>query len=313
MASVYFTTYAASVYYQFIPGIVAFIIMVALTVYTSIKAIDYNSKEIAIIGMIGAYAIPFLISANAERADLFFSYILIINIGVVFLSFKRSWKLMAQLAMFITWILFIAWGLLRYENSERLIAVIFMLVFYFLFAIASLASSISRRVNLTPWEIKQAIFNNSALYFAAIIVLSNGWDTSQLAPVTGALFVFVALLAWGSTFLFPSELKLQRLLIWQSLVLLLLFIAFQWDGLPVTLLWLAVSILLFAWGIYKKLSWARLASVFLIGITLAKLLAFDSERFSTIQKILSYLIIGVLLLLLSFYYQKLGLYRKKEE
>ncbi|HKO82589.1 MAG TPA: DUF2339 domain-containing protein, partial [Chitinophagaceae bacterium] len=103
MASVYFTTYAAFVYYQFLPMVVAFLLMVALTIYTVIKAISYDRKEIAIIGMIGAYAIPFLISTNAERVDLFFSYILLINSGVVFLSFRKRWKLMGYFALVITW------------------------------------------------------------------------------------------------------------------------------------------------------------------------------------------------------------------
>lgn len=94
MASIYFTTYAAFVYYHFFPAIIAFLLMVGLTVYTVITAISYDRKEIAIIGMIGAYGIPFLISANAERVELFFSYVLLINIGVVFLSFKKGWKLM---------------------------------------------------------------------------------------------------------------------------------------------------------------------------------------------------------------------------
>lgn len=72
-ASVYFTTYAACVYYNFFPPLIAFVIMTALTIYTVVTAINYNRQEIAILGMTGAYGIPFLISANAERIDLFFS------------------------------------------------------------------------------------------------------------------------------------------------------------------------------------------------------------------------------------------------
>jgi uncharacterized membrane protein len=313
MASVYFTTYGASVYYHFIPGIAAFIIMAVLTVYTAIKAISYDSKEIAIIGMIGAYGIPFLISQNAERVDLFFSYILLINIGVVFLSFKKSWKLMGQLAMIITWILFIGWAFLEYEGTGKLIALVFMGLFYVLFLVAAIAFSVSRKIKLSVAEAQQVIINNIALYLAALLVFGDGNAEPTLSSVTGIMFVTTGLMAFSSSFLLPSELLLQRLLTWQSLVFLLLFVAFQWDGLTVTLMWVAISILLFVWGVYKQLSWARLASVFLIGIILAKLLLFDSERFSTVQKIITYLIIGILLLLVSFYYQKFGLSRKREE
>ncbi|MER3470046.1 MAG: hypothetical protein C4330_01615 [Chitinophagaceae bacterium] len=73
MASVYFTTYAAFVYYNMMPGTVAFIITIAQTVFTAYQAIVYDRKEIALLGLVGAYGIPFLISRNNDRSDLFFS------------------------------------------------------------------------------------------------------------------------------------------------------------------------------------------------------------------------------------------------
>ena len=311
MASIYFTTYAAFVYYQFFTAIIAFLLMAALTVYTVIVAINYNRKEIAIIGMIGAYGIPFLISANAERVELFFSYILLINIGVVFLSFKKGWKLMSQLALFITWLLFMGWAIFRYDPSQQWIAIVFMMLYYILFLISALVFRISHNLPLTYRDIQQVIVNNTALYIAAIIVFGKNSIDAKLATTTGCMFLLTGSLAFISSKMLSSEVVLQRLLTWQSLLLLLLFIVFQWDGLTVTLLWVAVSVFLFVWGIVAQKSWARLASVLLIGITLIKLLVFDSERFSTIQKISCYIIIGVLLLLFSFYYQKLGFSNKK--
>ncbi|MGZ8557004.1 MAG: DUF2339 domain-containing protein [Chitinophagaceae bacterium] len=313
MASVYFTTYAAFVYYQFLPTVVTFLLMVALTIYTVVMSISYNRKEIAVIGMIGAYGIPFLISANAERVDLFFSYIFMINIGVVFLSFKKGWKQMGYLALAVTWMLFIGWSLLRYSSSQQGIAIVFMALYYILFLINAMAFRISRQMALTVGDIQQIIVNNTALYFAAIIVFGNGAIGAKLAGITGSMFLLTGLLAFISSKTVSSENILQRVLSWQSLLFLLLFIVFQWDGLTVSLLWVALSVLLFTWGIVAQMSWARLASVILIGITLIKLLLFDSDRFSTIQKISCYIIIGVLLLVFSFYYQKLGLTGKKQD
>jgi hypothetical protein len=41
-----------------------------------------------------------------------------------------------------------------------------------------------------------------------------------------------------------------------------------------------------------------------MGATLLKLVVLDSLTFSTIQKVIAYLVLGVLLLLISFFYQK---------
>ena len=219
---------------------------------------------------------------------------------------------MGQFALVITWMLFIGWGLLRYQPSQQWIAILFMLLYYTLFLINALVFRISRGLALTYADIQQVIINNTALYIASIFVFGENSVDAELATITGFMFLLTGSLAFISSKMLSSEIVLQRLLTWQSLLLLLLFIAFQWDGLTVTLLWVAVSVLLFVWGIFAKKSWARLSSVLLIGITLIKLLVFDSARFSTIQKISCYIIIGILLLIFSFYYQKLGLSDKKE-
>ncbi len=311
MASVYFTTYAAFVYYHFFPPFVAFAIMTALTVYTVITAISYNRQEIAVLGMVGAYGIPFLVSANAERVDLFFSYILLINIGVTFISFRRSWKLMQYLALVITWILFAGWSFMRYDPSNLVLGIVFMAAYYLLFLVSAIAPRINRSSALLPGQIQQVIINNSALYISSLLIFSNGGFDMNAAATTGFISLFIGLLALVAVWLFPSEIVLQRLLAWQAIVLLVLFIGIYWDGLAVTLLWITVAVLLFIWGIFNKRSWPRLVSILLIGITLGKLLIFDSAHFSTIQKIISFLVIGILLLLFSFYYQKFNLLNKK--
>lgn len=313
MAILYFTTYAAFVYYNFFPLAVAFSIMVALTIYTTFAATSYERQEIAILGMTGAYAIPFLISANSERAELFFSYILLINIGVVFLSFKRSWKLMGQLAMLITWILFIGWGYLRYQPADYFTAMLFMVIYYTLFSVNAIAFGISKKESLTIREIQQVVVNNICVYTSAIVIFSNDFRWHEIAVITGIAFLFFTLLALTCMVLLPLEIILQRFIAWQSLLLLVAFIAMRWDGLAVTLLWIVVSVLLFIWGVFSKRAWQRLASVLLIGTTLVKLILFDSVQFSTIQKILSFIVIGVLLLLGSFYYQRFNLSQKNKE
>lgn len=305
MASLYFTTYAAFAYYQFFSGTVAFVSMVILTIYTIIMAIHYDRKEIAVVGMVGAYGIPFLVSANKENIELFFSYILLINIGIVFLSFRKAWKLVGQMAMIITWVLFIGWAVMRYSNQHQELAIIFLIAFYILFCLDALALLFRAKKALSLVEIQQVIVNNTALYVAALCIVNN-------VAASGIVCLWIGTMALLTSFFFPAEKRLQQLLTIQALIVLLVFTGLQWEGLTVTLLWVAIAILLFIWGIAGKKSWIRLTAVFLVGITLAKLLVFDSSNFSALQKITCYIAIGVLLLLFSFYYQRLGLSVKDE-
>ena len=304
IASLYFTTYAAFVYYGFFSFGFTFLLMVGLTIYTAYESIRYNRQEIAVLGMVGAYGIPFLISANAERADLFFSYITLINVGIVYLSFKKKWKLMGQLALMISWTLFILWGFFRYEAKDFWTGFFASGAFYLLFTINALAYRLVRSESLSTGDIQQTVFNNLALYLSTLIVFGYGNFGENAAATTGWVFVFLLLLASLAYYFSPSEIILQQALSIQSVILLAMFIGLNWTGLTVTLLWVALAVILFVFGIYIHRSWPRLASILLLAVTLGKLLIFDSSKFTTLQKIVAYIVIGSLLLVLSFFYQK---------
>jgi uncharacterized membrane protein len=304
MASLYFTTYAAFVYYGFFPFSLAFLLMVAFTIYTAFESIRYNQQEIAILGMVGAYGIPFLISANAGRADLFFSYIIFINAGIVFLSFKKRWNVMALLALFITWLLFILWGFFRYEVKDFSVGLIMTIVFYVLFIINAFADRLIRSESLSLLNIQQIIVNNIAFYLSALIVFGYGNFGMHLASTTGYMTVCMALFAYLSYLSFPSENILHQSLAVQAVVLVVMYIGFYWTGFLVTILWVAFSVILFSWGILSRRSWPRLSAILLMGVILVKLVIFDSSKFTAIQKVIAYLVIGVLLLILSFFYQR---------
>ena len=304
MASLYFTTYAAFVYYGFFSFAVTFLIMAGLTVYTAFESIRYDRQEIAVLGMVGAYGIPFLISANNGRADMFFSYIIFINAGIAFLSFKKKWKVMGWLALLISWILFISWGSFKYEAKDFWTGFILMVILYLLFTVNALAYRLMRSEPLTPGDIQQLIINNVALYVSSLIVFGYGEFGTHLASTTGVVAACMILFAFLSYLFFKTEKVLQQSLAMQAVVLIAMFIGLYWNGFFVTILWVAFSIILFGWGIISHRSWPRLAAILLMIVTLGKLVIFDSSKFTPIQKITAYLIIGALLLVLSFFYQK---------
>ncbi|MEQ8878597.1 MAG: DUF2339 domain-containing protein, partial [Cyclobacteriaceae bacterium] len=67
MAIMYFITYAAYSFYELIPQIPAFGVMVLFTAFTVVAAINYNRHVIALIGLVGAYAVPFLHSEGSGK------------------------------------------------------------------------------------------------------------------------------------------------------------------------------------------------------------------------------------------------------
>lgn len=303
MASLYFTTYAAQVYYNMMPFAVAFILMVMLTFYTSFEAIRYNRQEIGLLGLVGAYAIPFLISKNADHPQLFFLYITVINFGVIFLVTRKTWKTVGILAQAITWLLFLAWVSTRFQGTHQVTGTVFMLVFFFIFT-GMIAFYRWKKSTLAVNDIYQLVLNNIALYISALFVAGLNNNDNNLAYITLLMACFTALQSWAVSRYWNEESYLVRMLATLALIFFVMFIAFYWSGFIVTLLWLLTAVIVFAWGFWKKSIPARMAAILLIGVTLAKLLLIDSIVFSTVEKVIAYLVLGVLLLVVSFFYQK---------
>jgi len=305
MASLYFTTYAAFVYYQLFSFGIAFLVMVTITIFTAYAAINYNRQEIAILGMIGAYGIPFLISANSDKIELFFAYILLINGGIAFLSFKKTWKAMILLAMLVSWALYLGWAFLRYVPEQEMQAALFMTAFYLLFGIVSLGFPLLKKQSLQLIEIQHFLINNVLAFAAALVIFTNSHFDNRSMTITGLACLFFLLQALVVKFVLPGEKLLFKYLTAMSLLCLVFYIGMKWDGMTVTMTWLGISTGLFIAGVLSKMAWLRLMAILLTGVTLIKLVIIDRESFTTVQKIIAYIAIGALLLIFSFFYQKL--------
>ncbi|HYK45511.1 MAG TPA: DUF2339 domain-containing protein [Parafilimonas sp.] len=304
MASAYFTTYGAFVYYDLFPQTFAFVIMAGLAVYTAIKSIQYNRQEIALLGMVGAYAIPLLVSSNHENYVLLFSYVLVMNAGILYVSFRRSWKVMNLLALFITWTIFTGWLLFKYKPAYKFYAIIFTAAYYISFLLSAFAFRIRKHIRLSQRQLLHLLLNNFAFFISLLSIFEASSSNARAAAITGfCAILFFAFALAGNNF-FHDEKMLNRMHYVESLILAVLFVAIEWSGLNITLLWTLISVIVFVLGIITKTTWPRLASIVLLALTLLKLMIIDSLSFTAVQKIIAYLTIGTLLLVISFFYQK---------
>ena len=74
--------------------------------------------------------------------------------------------------------------------------------------------------------------------------------------------------------------------------------------LGLSILWGSFSLGLVFYGILKSNQLLRVASLFLFGVTLVKLFFYDITHLSTISKTVVFMVLGILLLTISFIYNK---------
>ncbi|WP_316803830.1 DUF2339 domain-containing protein [Pedobacter nototheniae] len=271
IAIMYFITYAAYDFYALIPQALAFILMVVFTSFTVVAAIKYNKQIIAHIGLVGAYAVPFLLSDGSGKVVVLFSYMAIINIGILVLSFKKYWKPLFYLSFGLSWIIFGSWLMDSFDVVQHYtIALIFSTLFFFIFYITNLAYKVGKKEQFGFTDVILLLLNSFVYYGIGYYILQTektGVQLLGLFTLANAVIHFVV-----SLVIYKRQLA-DRNLFYLILAMVITFITMavpvQLNGGWVTIFWAVEAAILFYLGrikniaIYEKLSFPIIFLAFL--------------------------------------------------
>lgn len=315
MAAFYFTTYGAFDFYSLLSRPVAFGMMVLLTVFTVMTSLKYQRQEISVLALVGAYAIPFLVGGDSGNVLALFSYIFLINCGILFISFRKDWEWLKGLASGFSFLILLSWLFIRYDGEEWFAAALgFPVLFFVQFTAAVTGFRLLRKKELNGFDYVLLSFLSLFAYLCVVIAFKDQEESDVYAWVTLAAALVHGLMAFISARFFGLCKTVSRLYLIITILLLIIYIPVQCEGITISFLWLSGAIVLFAIGLIRKIRLLRILSMVLFAITLFKLITFDTVSFSTVEKIVTYVSVGAVLLVISFLYQKYkGLLFEKDE
>jgi len=270
MTIMYFITFAAYSFYALLPLLLAFILMLLLTVATVAVALNYNKQLIAHIGLVGAYSVPFLLSDTKGDPSILFSYMAIINCGILFIAFKKYWKPLNIVSFAITWLVFFSWYAINYKSPEDFwVAAIFLTLFFVIFYLTFLAYKIFKKEEFGMLDVLLLLANSFVFYgigYSVIDTEVNGEAYLGLYTLLNAvLHLLVSLLIYKQKL---ADKNIFYFLTGLVLVFITLAIPVQLDGNWVTLLWVTEATLLFWIGRtknaprYEKIAYAMMLLAF---------------------------------------------------
>lgn len=270
IAIMYFITYFAYSFYALIPQTFAFILMAILTAFAIIAAMNYNKQVIAHIGLVGAYAVPFLLSDGSGRVLILFSYIAIINIGILIIAFKKYWKLLYYSSFGLTWLVYLSWYQTEYQITDYFgLALIFLALFSSIFYTTFLAIKLVQKERFGISDIILLLANSFIFYGIGYSILSDHVIGNQLLGLftlgNAMIHSFISIIIYRQKL---TDKNLFYLVSGLALVFITITIPVQLDGNWVTLLWAGEAALLFWIGrtknipFYEKLSYALMALAF---------------------------------------------------
>jgi uncharacterized membrane protein len=255
MAIMYFITYFAYSLYGLFPQSSAFALMLIFTIFTVAAAIKYNAQVIAHIGLVGAYAVPFLLSNNSGNYAFLFAYIAIINAGILVLSLKKYWKPLFYTSFIFTWATFYGWYLTKYQIAEHFnLALLFLGVYFLIFYLTFLGYKLLSRENVAIENVVLILANSFIFYGLGYSILDGSED---FASYLGLFTVVNAAIHFAFAFTVSRLKAIPQDLIYLLSALVLTFatiaVPVQLDGNFVTLVWTAEAAILFAIGRVKQI------------------------------------------------------------
>lgn len=245
MSVMYYTTYVGYSHYHFYQAPAAFIIMAVFTGFTVLAAHVYNYEIIALIGLVGGYAIPPLLSTGSGEIQYMFGFMLILNLGVLVLSFKKYWKFVNHVAYALSWLIFSAWMDSSY-NAENYFgrAMFFSTAFYLIFYFSFISYKIYRNKPFSVWDII-LVLSNSLIYFG---IGFNAMTDTYYEQFRGLFCLVNAVIHLGFALLCRKK-EIEDKTIFHFIIAMVvsfvtMAIPIQLDGNYVTLIWLCEMIVL---------------------------------------------------------------------
>ena len=275
----YFTIAFAYQEYGMMPQAVAFGSMVIITAFAVALALLYNRLEIAVLATIGGFVTPFLVSNGSANYVALFTYLAILNTGLLVLAYFKRWPSINIIALFFTVIIFGSWlGIYGdtpgFSNKG---AFFFATLFYALFIATNTLNNLREKRVFSAFDFG-ILFSINALYYSAGILILKDIDggvyKGLFTAILGVLNLTMAYLLFKNK---RADKNFIYLLIGLTLTYISLAAPVQLNGNSITLFWASECVVLY-W-LYRRsgIALLKVASLIISGLAFVSLMM-DLEK-----------------------------------
>ncbi len=202
IAILFSTVFASFALWHLVPPTAAFGMLVLVTGVAVLLSIRRNSMFIALLGLLGGFSTPVLLSTGQDNPIGLFGYLLLLNIGLSWVAYRKRWPMLTALSIVFSTVY--QWGwVMKFLTVEKLPLAVGI---FLLFAMVSLiALAIGNRgyasdyTDDAPPMFAHSLFANAARVSAALPLLFSLYLAT--VPAYGAhfgiLFGFLGCLSVG--------------------------------------------------------------------------------------------------------------------
>ena len=295
IAILYLTIFSAYALYSMIGYYFAVAFLLVVTIIAVLQALRNNSITLAVLGVVGAFAAPFVLLAfdgidfmqSSVGSVDWLLYIILIDLGVIFLATFRNWSWFTFIALIGSLLSYAVWASENFDNVSLLVSQGGISVIFLLILGSTMLFNYLWKRPAKGFDYSLILINSAAFLF---ITYMNMWDSHR--EWLGALTIVIAgLYASLSYISYRSRLQnndFSTFLLGISAVFLgIAFpVHFQYDA-PIVLIAWSIEGLILTWLSIRMNVWQiRFYAIFTYSVMIVSLTVFftsiDLENFAPI-------------------------------
>ena len=206
VAVLYLTLFVAFRFYGVLPVLPVFVLMVAVAALAAALAVLQDARSLAVIGALGGFATPLLVSTGSGNHVALFSYYLVLDLGIAAVAWSQDLavaqpgRLPRHLRRRAR-----AWGVLKYRSEYFASSQAFLIAFFLLFVVdpAAAGASPARATARTTaaragvaWVNSSLLFGLPTITFALQYGLVAGNEYGAALSALALAAFYVGLAAW---------------------------------------------------------------------------------------------------------------------
>lgn len=240
-----FTVFAAFAFYNLIGQSITFILFVLIILASTFLAIKNDTVTIMHLGVLTGFLTPFLLSSGETNDVFFLAYLVILNLGIVIISYYKNWKSLFNFAFFATHFCFLGWLIGRFvidvagvEKIQFFTGFLPLIVIFAEFLVISILMNLNLKNKKTHLKFDFfLIFINAIVFYAEGYKMLLKYNDSLL----GIFTIVIALLYLGIYFgirkFIDAYKNFLTFLLLVSLTFITIAIPVQLEGRFLSLAW----------------------------------------------------------------------------
>lgn len=129
VAILFATFFSAHALWDLIPSLVTFVLLAVVTAVAVLLSIRRESLFIAVLGLLGGFSTPALLSSGQNQPIPLFAYLMLLNLGLAWVAYRQTWPVLTVLTLVLTTIYQWGWVFDFLGQSQLTLAMGIFLVF----------------------------------------------------------------------------------------------------------------------------------------------------------------------------------------